>query len=88
MPEQPELKRLKWENGKEYCELFCPMTGRVEMTYSDGGPCYSSYTVPLVDKDGDVYCWRYDHDEDCWCEDDRVWMGDADHVDENTKYYL
>ena len=52
---------LKWENGKEWGTLYCPMLEREVMTYWPGGPAFYSYTSPFV-KDGDVCYYRYDHD--------------------------
>ncbi len=63
-------KWLKWENGKEWGEIECPMLGGgyVMTYYPEGVPCYYTYTAPFV-CDGEVCYYRYDHDEDCWDED-------------------
>lgn len=64
------MKWLEWSNGSEWGEIFCPMLGQSVMTYwQTGTPCYDSYTAPFVDDDGDVCCYRYDHDEGGWHED-------------------
>lgn len=87
MPEQSDSKQLNWENGKEWGEIYCPMTGRNEMTYWPGGPCYYTYTAPLLSEDGDAYCCQFDHDEALWI-DDYISLYDADEMDENTKFYM
>lgn len=48
-------KWLKWENGKEWGEIECPMLDgeRVMTYYQEGVPCYYSYTAPFV-SDGEV----------------------------------
>lgn len=60
-------KWLKWENGKEWGEIECPMLGGgyVMTYYPEGVPCYYSYTAPFV-CEGEVCYYRYDHDEGCW----------------------
>ncbi|RAP72975.1 hypothetical protein ACZ87_00193 [Candidatus Erwinia dacicola] len=57
---------------------FCPVTKRpffmwIErpgggMVPTYGGP-YDSYTIPVVDSDGEFSCERYDHDEGAWVDD-------------------
>ena len=64
---------LKWENGKEWGTLYCPMLEREVMTYWPGGPAFYSYTAPFVE-DGDVCFYRYDHDEGGW-DDTLICMG-------------
>ena len=68
-------KWLKWEDGKEWGEIRCPMLGDeyVMTYYPEGVPCYYSYTAPFVN-DGDVCYYRYDHDEGGW-EDTLFCMG-------------
>lgn len=61
-------KELSWSNGQAWGEIQCPMLGGYVMTYWGGGPCYDTYTNPFVDADGNIYCYRYDHDADCWEE--------------------
>jgi hypothetical protein len=40
------------------------------MTYwKNGSPCYDTYTAPMVDANGDIYCYCFDQDEGCWKED-------------------
>jgi hypothetical protein len=71
------MKELKWSNGQEWGEIFCPMTGKKEMTYwKEGTPCYDTYTAPRVDKDNQIYCYRYDHDLGGWHEDDVYYLGE------------
>ncbi len=64
-----EMQWLTWKNGKEWGEIQCPMLGdKYVMTYySEGEPCYYSYTAPFV-QDGEIYYYRFDHDEGCWDE--------------------
>lgn len=62
-------KWLNWENGKEWGKIECPMLGGYIMTYyHEGVPCYYSYTAPFVCA-GEVYYYKYDHDESCWDEE-------------------
>ena len=70
-------KWLKWENGKEWGEIQCPMLDDeyVMTYYPEGVQCYYSYTAPFV-HDGDVYYYRYDHDEGCWDTDTLFCMGE------------
>ncbi len=58
---------LKWENGKEWGEIQCPMLNDTSVMtyYPEGAPCYYSYTAPFV-CDGDICYYRYDHDEGGW----------------------
>lgn len=67
-------KWLKWENGREWGEIQCPMLDdeRVMTYYPESGPCYYSCTAPFVDDDGDICYYRFDHDEGCW--DDAVYV--------------
>lgn len=68
--EDEGIRWLRWENGKEWGEIECPMLdGKAVMTYyPESAPCYYTYTAPFV-LDGDVCYYRYDHDEGCWDED-------------------
>lgn len=68
---------LKWENAEEWGKIQCPMLDdECVMTYCrKDAPCYYSYTAPFVDEDGDVCCYRYDHDEGCWDEDTLFCIG-------------
>lgn len=70
-------KWLKWENGKEWGEIQCPMLGdkSVMTYYPEGVPCYYSYTAPFV-LDGEIYYHRFDHDEGMWDEDTLFGMGE------------
>ncbi len=64
--EENTVHWLKWENGKEWGEIQCPMLGNVYiMTYYSDAPCYYTYTAPFID-DGDICYYRFDHDEGCW----------------------
>ena len=69
-------KWLKWENGKEWGEIRCPMLGNesVMTYYPEGVPCYYTYTAPIV-LDGDVCYCRFDQDEGCWDEGVFFFMG-------------
>ena len=62
-----EGKWLKWENGKEWGEIECPMLDnkKVMTYYPEKGSCYYIYTAPFVD-DGEICYCRYDHDEGLW----------------------
>lgn len=66
MPE----KWLKWEDGKEWGKIQCPMLDNeyVMTYYPEFMPVYYSYTAPFV-VDGDVCFYRYDHDAGGWDED-------------------
>ena len=64
MPE----KWLKWENGKEWGTIYCPMIEQEVMTYWPGGPAFDTYTAPFV-YDGDICYYKYDHDYGGWDED-------------------
>lgn len=71
------MKVLKWSNGQEWGEIYCPMLGKSVMTYrKKGTPCYDTYTAPMVDDDGDIFCYRYDHDMGGWHEDDYYVLGE------------
>lgn len=67
--EPKEIMWLSWQNGEEYMKIECPMFGNeLVMTYYPGGDaCYYSYTAPFVE-DGEIFYYRYDHDEGCWDE--------------------
>lgn len=71
------MKWLKWENGTEWGEIFCPMLNEKVMTYyQKGRPAYDSYTAPFVDEEDEtVWFYKYDHDEDCWHEE-MYFLGD------------
>ncbi|MCL6441857.1 MAG: hypothetical protein K6T83_00080 [Alicyclobacillus sp.] len=63
------MRELKWSNGVEWGEIFCPMLGRNVMTYwPQGRPCYDTWTAPMVDEERNVFCYRFDQDEGCWVE--------------------
>lgn len=70
-------KWLKWENGKEWGEIQCPMLGDewVMTYYPEGVPCYYTYTAPFV-CDGEIFCYRFDHDTGCWDEDTLLGLGE------------
>lgn len=70
----------KWnENMIEWGEIYCPMTGRNEMTYYHKDcPAFDSYTQLMEDEDGGCFYYRYDHDEGCW-EDNVIYgFGEED----------
>ncbi|PWK05258.1 hypothetical protein [Tumebacillus permanentifrigoris] len=60
---------LKWVNGIEWGEIEHPDYGRSYMTYWDGGPCYDTYSAPLLHEDGSVTVLRYCHDEGNWVDE-------------------
>ena len=76
-----EMQWLTWNNVKEWGEIQCPMLGdKCVMTYyREDEPCYYSYTAPFV-QDGEIYYYRFDHDEGCWDESTycigEYWEGD------------
>ena len=76
-------KWLKWENGREWGEIQCPMLGNeyVMTYYPEDSPCYYSYTAPFV-CDGDICCYRYDHDVGGWDEDLLVLLYDGEYTEE------
>lgn len=61
----------KWnDNMVEWGEIYCPMTGKDEMTYHyNGCPAFDSFTQLMEDEDGELYYYRYEHDEGGWEED-------------------
>jgi hypothetical protein len=64
------MKELSWSNGVEWGNIYCPMLGKEVMTYyTEGTRPYDTYTNPIVNEDGDVYYYRYDHDEGGWHEE-------------------
>lgn len=66
--EENAVHWLKWENGKEWGKIQCPMLGNVDvMTYYSNAPCYYTYTAPFI-SDGAIYYYRYDQDEGCWAD--------------------
>jgi hypothetical protein len=75
-------KKLSWSNGKEWGKIYCPMLDETVMTYwKKGTPCYDTYTNPFVNEDGEIYCYRYDHDLGAWHEDDTYWLGEYNGID-------
>lgn len=62
---------LEWKSDmNEWGEIYCPMIGKKVMTYYPNGvPAYDSITNPLIDEDGEIYYYKYDHDEGGWHED-------------------
>lgn len=64
-----EGKVLSWSNGKEWGEIHHPDLGNVMTYWKAGTPCYDTYTAPMVDACGDIYCYRFDQDEGYWIED-------------------
>ena len=75
-------RELKWSNGKEWGEIYCPMLNKHVMTYwKEGTPCYDTYTNPFVNEDNEIYCFRFDQDEGYWVEDDVIWLGEYNGID-------
>ena len=64
-----EDKILSWSNGVEWGEIEHPNLGKVMTYWKEGTPCYDTYSAPMVDQDGDIYCYRFDQDEGRWTED-------------------
>lgn len=64
------MQWLKWENAVEWGMIECPMLdGTSIMTYyPDGVPCIYTYSAPFV-LDGEVFFYRFDHDEYSWDEE-------------------
>ena len=62
---------LEWKSNMiEWGNIYCPMIGKEVMTYYPNRvPAYDSVTNPLVNEDGEVYYYKYDHDEGGWHED-------------------
>jgi ASC-1-like (ASCH) protein len=62
---------LEWKSDmNEWGKIFCPMLGKEVMTYYPNGvPAYDSITNPFINEDGEIYYYKYDHDEGGWCED-------------------
>lgn len=71
---------LDWKTDmNEWGEIYCPMIGRDIMTYwPKGQPCYDTVTKPIIDENGDIYYYKYDHDEGCWDEDCVITLCDAE----------
>lgn len=38
-------------------------------SYPKGHKPYDTITSPFADEDGDVFYYKYDHDEGCWVEE-------------------
>lgn len=60
---------LEWKSDMvEWGEISCPMlNGKYVMTYYPNGTrAYDSVTSPFINEDGDVYYYKYDHDEGYW----------------------
>ncbi len=62
---------LEWKSNMiEWGEIYCPMMNKEVMTYYPSGvPAYDSITNPLIDDDGEIYYYKYDHDEGGWNEE-------------------
>lgn len=62
---------LEWKsNMNEWGEIYCPFLNKEVMTYYPVGvPAYDTITNPLINEDGEVYYYKYDHDEGGWHED-------------------
>lgn len=65
-----EGQELTWKNGVEWGGLIeHPDLGWVKTWYKQGARCYDTYTAPVVNGEGYVMTYRYDHDEGAWHED-------------------
>ncbi|WP_460293781.1 DUF3850 domain-containing protein [Clostridium tertium] len=62
---------LEWKSDmNEWGTIYCPFLNKEVMTYYPvGAPAYDSITNPFINEDGEVYYYKYDHDEGGWCED-------------------
>lgn len=62
---------MEWQSDMiEWGEIYCPFVDKTVMTYYPNGcRAYDSITNPFLSEDGDVYYFKYDHDEGGWCDD-------------------
>lgn len=62
---------LEWKSNMiEWGEIHCPFLNKSVMTYYPNGcRAYDTITNPLINEDGEVYYYKYDHDEGGWHED-------------------
>ncbi|MEE3809539.1 hypothetical protein V2H29_21600 [Lysinibacillus fusiformis] len=67
--ETHEGLKLEWSNGSEWGKIHHESLGEVMTYWHKGTPCYYTYTAPVVDSEGYIYCYRFDHDEGYWDED-------------------
>lgn len=70
---------LEWKSDMiEWGEIYCPFLNKSIMTYYPNGcRAYDSITNPLINEDGEVYYYKYDHDEGGW-KDEVFSMCDAE----------
>ena len=62
---------LEWKSDmNEWGEIYCPFLNKYVMTYYPNY-CrpYDTITNPFINEDGEVYYYKYDHDEGGWCEE-------------------
>ena len=66
-----EDAELEWKSNMiEWGEIHCPMMDKYTMTYYPSGmPAYDSVTNPFINEDGELYYYKYDHDEGGWHEE-------------------
>lgn len=60
---------VTYGNAQEWGEITHPHLGRIMTYYPLGAPAYDSYTKPFVDNDGDICCYKFDHDAGFWTGD-------------------
>lgn len=60
--------QLEWKSDmNEWGEIYCPFLDKSVMTYyPNGSRPYDTVTSPFLNEDGDVYFYKYDHDEGGW----------------------
>ncbi|MEW8993092.1 DUF3850 domain-containing protein [Clostridium sp.] len=70
---------LEWKSDMiKWGDIYCPMIGyRVMTYYPEGSRPYDTITNPFINEDGEVYYYKYDHDEGGW-KDEIYSMCDAD----------
>jgi len=72
-----EITWLSWENAQEWGSIECPMLdGEAVKTYYPKGSVaiYYTYSAPFV-LDGEVFYYRFDHDEGLW-DTEMFFMGE------------
>lgn len=70
-----EQVEVSYSNVQEWGTITHPQLGEVITYYPTGVPAYDSYTKPFVDNEGDICCYRFDHDEGCW-RDETIVIGE------------
>ena len=71
-----EQIELEYKNAQEWGEIHHSELGWIMTYYPIGVPAFDSWTKPFVDNEGDICCYRYDHDEGVWHEDIIVVLGE------------